>query len=627
MCGISGIISPAAFESDHLIAIREMAKIQNHRGPDSTGFAEYPHVLFAHNRLSLIDLHERSNQPFTNDRYSLIYNGEIYNFRELREELVREFRIEFIGTSDTEVLFYGLIHWGAEITLQRIQGMFAFAFYDTFSQNLVIARDKIGIKPLFYFEKNGTLYFASELKALTAIHPALEVHRPRLMQAALGALEYSRRFTGFQDIHQLEPGHFISTSTKRTLEIYQRPYFKTADWIDESEWQRLNKMTDHEADLEFERLLTNSVKSILISDAGMGAFVSGGIDSSIIAAIARQNRNISLYSSNVVGKFSEIEYARLLAEHIKGDIYVNDFNHEYFIRDWIKTTWHYENPLVVHPSAVPFQNIASLTRQNGDKAVITGEGSDELFLGYPRLLTRRYNGLIQFPLKTIHSVYKKIPGLTRYLNLNQTDYFGDAGRMSFDYERKLKEKEYRNRFSFLEKTPHFEEQLLSPSMIDNGLHSLLWRNDRMGMMHSIESRFPFLDDPVMKFGVNLPVKFKIGRTAKFHNWKHPFLIDKAIVRRLGARYLPDRLVNKKKDGFPMYGQMYMKVDKGFFMDGFWQQQMEMTPKAVEYMCDTIEPYLLAKLASVEIWGRLFVWKQPQALVDEHAHQYSRMEIR
>ncbi len=627
MCGISGIAKPGNIEPDYHKAIREMAYIQHHRGPDSTGFAEFPHVLFAHNRLSLIDLHERSNQPFVNNRYCLVYNGEIYNFRELREEIVRDFHIDFTGTSDTEVLFYALIHWGPKVTLQRIQGMFAFAFYDTVTHELVIARDKIGIKPLFYFEKNGALFFASELKALAAVHPDLRVHRPRLMQAALGALEYSRRFTGFENVYQLEPGHFIETSTNRPLTVVQKPYFKTADWINESEWRRLNSMSSHEVDLEFEQLLSSAVKSMLVSDAGMGAFVSGGIDSSVITAIGHKFRNFSLYSSNVVGKFSEIEDARLLADHVKGTIHVHNFDPQFFIRDWVKSTWFYDAPVVVHPSSVPFQNIASLTRLNGDKAVITGEGSDELFLGYPRLLTRKYNNLIQFPQNAINSIYKKIPGLTRYLNLNKSDYFGDTGRMSFDYERKLKEKEYRERFSFLAKTSGIEEQLMSPSMIDNGLHSLLWRNDRMGMMHSIESRFPFLDDEVMRFGVNLPVKFKIGRSARFHNWKHPFMIDKVIVRRLAARYLPQKLVTKRKDGFPMYGQMYMKVDNGFFQNGFWQQQMEMTSDAVRYMCDTVEPYFLAKLASVEIWGRLFVWKQPQALVDEHAHQFSKMEIR
>lgn len=214
MCGISGIISSKKFEPAHQQAIREMARIQHHRGPDSTGFAEYPNVLLAHNRLSLIDLHERSNQPFTSDRYCLNYNGEIYNFKELKEELSRDFQIAFRGTSDTEVLFHALIHWGVKSTLNRIQGMFAFAFYDQQTRDVVIARDKIGIKPLFYFEINGFLYFASELKALTSVHPDLKLNKPRLMQAALGALEYSRRFTGFGGICQLEPGPYHSQNRR-----------------------------------------------------------------------------------------------------------------------------------------------------------------------------------------------------------------------------------------------------------------------------------------------------------------------------------------------------------------------------------------------------------------------------
>ena len=366
---------------------------------------------------------------------------------------------------------------------------------------------------------------------------------------------------------------------------------------------------------------------MLIADAGMGSFVSGGIDSSLISWMGQNVRNISLYTSNVKGRFSEIEDAKLLAEHLKGKIHVHDFDPHLFITEWTKTTWFYDSPIVVHPSSVPFQYIAALTRLNEDKAVLTGEGSDELFLGYPRLLTRKYDALIKFPQDLITSVYKKIPGLIRYLNLNNSDYFGDIGKMSFDYERKAKEKRYRDRFSFLRGTDNFEAQTRSPTMVDTGLHSLLWRNDRMGMMHSIESRFPFLGDEVMKFAINLPVKYKIGRSARFHNWKHPFLIDKAIVRRLGAKYLPDRLVNKKKDGFPMYGLMYMKLDEGFFRNGFWQQQMEMTDEAVSYMYQHVEPYLLAKLASVEIWGRLFYWKESQDAVNEHAHKNARMEIR
>ena len=148
----------------------------------------------------------------------------------------------------------------------------------------------------------------------------------------------------------------------------------------------------------------------------------------------------------------------------------------------------------------------------------------------------------------------------------------------------------------------------------------------MGMMHSIESRFPFLDDALMQFAMNLPIKHKIGRSLRFHNWKHPFLIDKAIVRHLGSKYLPDRLVYKKKDGFPMYGQTFISIQAEFFRNGFWQQQMEMSSQAIQYMCEKVDPYLLAKLASVEIWGRLFSWRDTIENLEDHVHKYSKMKL-
>jgi asparagine synthase (glutamine-hydrolysing) len=226
----------------------------------------------------------------------------------------------------------------------------------------------------------------------------------------------------------------------------------------------------------------------------------------------------------------------------------------------------------------------------------------------------------------LNAVYSKIPGLKRYLNLTNSNYFGDIGKMSFDYERNIKEESYKQAFAFLKFDPTFREQLLTISMIDNGLHSLLWRNDRMGMMHSIESRFPFLTDEVMRFGINLPVKFKVGLSHRFHNWKHPFLMDKAIVRRLGEKLLPKQIARKKKDGFPMYGQMYLKVDKALFERGFWQESMQMSDAGIDYMVKAVEPYLLAKLASVEIWGRLFCWKNSIEEVNQLVLKHSRMQI-
>lgn len=627
MCGISGIISFQPLKPEHNQLLEKMAETQHHRGPDSRGFARFEKVMFAHNRLSLIDLHERSNQPFKNERYTLIYNGEIYNFAALRSDLEKNYNVVFTGTSDTEVLFYGLIHWGTLPTLKRIKGMFAFAFYDSKEHTVCIARDRIGIKPLFYSYKDGVFCFASELKTLAVNLNHVSVHKPHFMQAPLGTLESTRKYTAFEDIYQVEPGHYLEFKLNEHPQIWTDGcYFRTADWVDEKEWNRLNNSDKNAVQEEFEDLFDRSVASVIVADAGMGAFVSGGIDSSVNAVIAKKHRNVNLYTANIQGKFSEFGDATRLSQSLNSVLHDYKYEPDMFIRDWVKTTWYYDSPVVVHPSAAPFQNVAALASSLGDKAVLTGEGSDELFLGYPRLLTKKYDNLIKSPIQIIQKIYKKIPGLTRYLNLNNNNFYGDIGKMSMNYERFINHSTYEDAFSFLKKDPSYEYQLLTPSMIDNGLHSLLWRNDRMGMMHHIESRFPFLDDDVMKFGVNLPVKFKISRTGKFYNWKHPFLIDKAIVRRLASKHLPDSLVYKKKDGFPMYGQMYVRVDEGLFLNGFWQEQLEMTDSAIRYMCNNIDPYLKAKLASVEIWGRMMVRKESIEQVDAHVHKNARMVI-
>lgn len=604
MCGISGVISNKLDRKLREKVVVDMTKILHHRGPDSHGYYFDEQVSFGHNRLSLVDLHERSNQPYEEGDFVLVFNGEIYNFKALRERLTEQNRVSFSTTSDTEVLFYALIHWGIKKTLAELRGMFAFAFYDKKKETVIIARDRIGIKPLFYSNYDGNLYFASELKAITKGAGFNDILPQWLIKAPLGIYEYSRRITAFRHINQLEPGTYleydINTRTSLT-----HTYFKTADWVDEAYYRKLEKSSFEEVTEQFDEILNKAVHSMIVADAPMGAFVSGGLDSSVCAAISKKYRDLNLYTSNVIGKYSEYKDAKCLAAHLGTTLHNHDFTHEMFIQGWIDSTWHYEAPIVVHPNAVPFQYVSQLTSQNGDKAVITGEGSDELFLGYPRLLTRRYNQLIMLPFTITESIYKRIPGLTRYLNLDKTNYLEDMYSQVMGYEKQLLKLSHEKAYAFIGDSRDKEDQLRTPRMIDESLHSLLWRNDRMGMMHSIESRFPFLDEDVMKFGMNLPVKFKIARTSRFYNWKHPFLMDKAVVRKMSTKYLPDNLSYKVKQGFPMYGLIHLTVTTDFFKGGFLQTFLALPDAALSYMQDEVDKYLLAKLASVEIWGSLF----------------------
>jgi asparagine synthase (glutamine-hydrolysing) len=221
----------------------------------------------------------------------------------------------------------------------------------------------------------------------------------------------------------------------------------------------------------FNELFSESVESMLMSDVGMGAFVSGGIDSSLISAVASKHQRIDMFTANILGKYSELPYSKMLSEHIKQPLHVYDFQPDKLIEDLVDTTWYYESPIVVHSNAIPFQGVAKLARETGIKAVLTGEGSDELFLGYPRLLTRKWDNLIKLPYTLTTKLYKRIPGLTRYLNLNQTNYNRDLLYMPFGQERQRMMTAYDEAFGFVNNTEMRADHVMSIEMLGRGLHA------------------------------------------------------------------------------------------------------------------------------------------------------------
>jgi asparagine synthase (glutamine-hydrolysing) len=618
MCGFAGIT-----QSENITEklLEGFAQTIIHRGPDHTGFYRDEHVGFIHNRLSLLDLSTNGHQPFVDDDHVLLFNGEIYNHQKLRISMLAG--QSFRSTSDTETLFYLLKKYGVEQTSRAIHGMFAFCWYDRKGLDLYLVRDRLGIKPLFYHTGNNQFVFASELKVITAhMHPSLSVSRT--MSAALGELEYSRLHTAFDNLHQLEPGAILHVNAKEGSANFTH-YFKLTDLVDRGYYNELHRMDEKALLSTFDKLFNDSVESMLMSDVGMGAFVSGGIDSSLIASVASQNQRIDMFTANIVGKYSELPFSKMLSEHISQPLHVYDFEPDKLIEDLVRTTWYYESPIVVHSNAIPFQGVARLARETGIKAVLTGEGSDELFLGYPRLLTRKWDSLIKLPYSLTTALYKRIPGLTRYLNLNQTNYNRDLLYMPFGFERQSMMASYHDAFGFVQDAEMRADHILSIEMLGRGLHALLWRNDRMGMMHSIESRFPFLDEEVLKFAINAPISIKMGRTHRFHNYKHPFMIDKYIVRKHAEKYLPDSLNYREKKGFPLYGLLHMKVKNGFFRDGFLQEMLGLGQAGSIALERDTDRYLLAKLACVEVWGRLFVRNEPLDKVSASAMEYLKID--
>ena len=621
MCGISGFFQLNKEQvASHVL--EDMLVTQTHRGPDSNGTYYNNHVGFAHNRLSLLDLTDNGKQPFFDDDFVLIYNGEIYNFLELKKELPNT---PYKSNSDTEVLFNSLKFFGIEKTLEKIQGMFAFAWYDIKQDKLYLVRDRIGIKPLFYgVDSNKCLWFSSEVKAIQKV-ANFEPDKIQMLFSPIGGIgEKSRHKTLWTDLFTLTPGHFIVVEKGN---VSKKAYFNAADYINENEYSRLNNLSLKDVTDEFESVFDDAVKRLLISDAPMGAFVSGGIDSSLIATFASKHQSdLKLFTANVVGKYSEYNDAKRLANVLGKDLYKYDFEKDMAIRDLASVTWHYESPLVVHFNALPFANVSAITKEQNVKAVLTGEGADELFLGYPRLLTRRYNKLIRSPYTFLNKLYHTIPTLKRYMNSSEgstgvTDTYELAVQ---GFSRQMLREERIGAYSFLNKKEQLEHYL-SYQMLNESIISLLWRNDRMGMMHSIESRFPFLDEKVIAFALNLPLKFKIGKTSRFHNYKHPFMIDKHIVRNLGKRSLPASLYNKKKNGFPLFALRNMTVKSQMLHDGVFADLLKMNNKQIDYMVSHSSKYHVALIAAFEVWAKLFVENRSIEDVDKINHQFLKMD--
>lgn len=626
MCGIAGVLAPTG-EQVEVCTLQRMGAATVHRGPDHFGWFIHQNVGFAHNRLSIVDLSPAGNQPFRNGRYALAFNGEIYNHQNLRRTL-RERNIEPKGSSDTSTLFEYLVHFGVERTLNDVRGMFAFSFGDTQTGDVYLCRDRFGIKPLLWKFDGRKLYWASEIKAIMAVTPC-SINVTRTLFAAAAGTENSVYLTPFQNVFNVRPGHYLHC--RPGIEPASKEYFNIANEVDESLYREMDRLSQDEVVERFDQVLTGSVKSLLMGDAPMGCFVSGGIDSSLIATLALehnlgQDKALSLFTANVLGRYSEFADAQLLSSSLKQPLYDVPFQPSMLLEGWARATWHSEIPIVAHVNSIPFSYVACLARQHGVKAVLTGEGADELFLGYPKLLARRWKRWAALPVKALIGVYGVVPKLKSYL-------FPNAGqsietflwRVVRQFEREFIDADAAGTYPFLDKGSA-EEHYLTVQMFRSSLHSLLHRNDRMGMLGSIESRFPFLDEEVVRFALNLPIRFKIGRNWRLGNVKHPFAVDKWIVRETARRRLPAKLVEKPKLGFPLYGHQHLRLQKGFFRHGFLDQTLGMTGEMEEYLLSACDPYYVGKLVSIEVFGRLFGLGASQDSVTSLLREYVRLNV-
>ncbi len=599
--------------------LEAMAARLSHRGPDDRGTFVHRGLGLATTRLSIVDLSDKGAQPFRDENAALVFNGEIYNAATLGRRLEGE-GVVFRGGSDTEVLFHALRRWGVEATLPTLEGMFAFAFADLVRQAVSLCRDRLGIKPLVWTEHGGDLAWASEAKGLIPFRP-LRTDGVQSVFSVTGRLERSAHLTGFSGVNRLPAGHVLTaTAGARPSIICWAPL---EDLVDEAHHAELARTEPDELVRRLDSLLTSACERVGASDAPTGLFLSGGVDSSLVAALSVP-RSPTMLSADIGGDRSEAPAAREVARHLDADLTMIEFPREALLEDWAVATWHAESPVVTHVNALPFRRLALAARDLGVKAVLTGEGADELFFGYAEIMIDALRRTARAPRDALRRAAAHLPGpvgaaLGR-LGVDQSGFLVD---LAGGFRRHVLHERAVEAFSFA--SPQSAERSAATLVwLGDHLPTLLHRNDAMGMAASIEARFPYLDDELARFAVNLPPAAKWSLHPRAHDPRHPFVLDKALLRRVACRHLPASVAYRPKLGFPVHGYDLVRTSTAFWTDGYVVGLLGLDRAAIDHLVSAVDPYLAAKLASVEVFGRLFDLGHDIDTVSAHVRSHARM---
>jgi asparagine synthase (glutamine-hydrolysing) len=600
MCGIAGVLK---FEEGAQIdpaVLRRMCAAMVHRGPDDEGFFAQGCVGLGMRRLSIIDL-QTGHQPISNEDGSvwIVFNGEIYNHALLREQLVARGH-SFRTNSDTEAIVHLYEEHGHDC-VQYLQGMFAFAIWDNKQRRMFVARDRLGIKPLYYRLSVESFLFGSEIKALLA-HP--DIH-PRLDRAilpeylAFGYLSGPETFYG--GIRKLEPGHWLEINEQGELRIKQ--YWDLSVTAEEDVYD------DSYYASTYRDLLEKAVSSHLMSDVPVGVFLSGGLDSSAVAALMTHIRRAPVETFSVgysEQSYSELPYARIVARHLNSIHHEVLVNQQEFFDALPNLIWHEDEP-IAWPSSVALYFVARLARERV-KVVITGEGSDETLAGYSRYAFTLKNA-------TLDRIYRRsVPGFLRQQVRNSIEdsrwvgaslrrklghsflakdgrswasfYFDNffsafsereqAGLLNDEVAREFEEgASYRHVLGYWESSSGEMLQRLLYTDIKTYLVELLMKQDNMSMAASIESRVPFLDHKLVEFAVRIPQRAQIAGLA-----------GKKILKTAMKDLLPHSILYRRKLGFPtpwsgwLHGRQ-LEIIEGILLDPRSLERNLFKPASVE----------------------------------------------
>lgn len=595
MCGINGIYG-LNDEVQSKTMIAKMNTALSHRGPDDEGiFAEHK-IALGHRRLSIIDLSAAGHNPmFSNDkRYCIIHNGEIYNFREIKNEL-KDY--DFKTSTDTEVVLAAYSQWGKDC-LQKFNGMFAFAIWDTFKKELFIARDRLGIKPLYYYQKDKLLVFSSEIRALLSsdLLPK-KLDKERLVDYLRYQTVHAPQ-TIIENVFMLMPGHYISVSENNGSASFDGVYTEqsqstqdgslTKDFEIKKYWdasEKINTTTDkksyREVCADINELLTKAVERRLVADVPFGAFLSGGIDSSAIVGLMSKVATEKVKTFSVVfdeGEFSEAKYSRIVAKKFNTDHHEIELTPEDFLEELPSALKAMDHPSGDGPNSYV---VSKATKNAGITMALSGLGGDELFAGYdifkrsitlekntyitkiPKLFRKAGGNILKSIRKDVAS--EKISELLELENWNFENTYPLSRQTLLDSQiKKLLNQNFVKKNSVLEivkfltsklKTSNTKPTKVSLAEISTYMQNVLLRDaDQMSMAHALEVRVPFLDFKLVEYVLSVPDKYKISSTPK-----------KLLIDSLG-NLLPAEIVYRKKMGFTFPWEQWMKKELKSFCE-------------------------------------------------------------
>ena len=632
MCGITGF--SGGFGQELLVG---MTASIAHRGPDDSGtyFEKESGIGLGHQRLSIIDISSLGHQPMwdSDGRISIVFNGEIFNFKDLRKELLAD-GVTFKSASDTEVLIYLYLKYGKDMLIM-LNGMFAFAIWDTRNKELIIVRDGVGVKPLYYADTVDGFLFSSELKSLLKCSSVKKDLDPEAIKCYLTFLWSPAPKTILKSVKKLEPGHALiikNGKIEKKWKYYDLPYD-----------QQIVQISEKDAIEGVRNRVENAVESQLVSDVPVGCFLSGGLDSSAITAIAKQkytHGNLQCFTIGVTGKgmkdegmTEDLPYARKVAAHLDLDLEVIDIGPE-MIDHLERMIFHLDEPQA-DPAPLNALFICERAREMGVKVLLSGAGGDDIFTGYRRhfaLQQEKYwSWLPYIARKGISSGVSRIPSSNptarrlnkalRYMHLNGdqriVSYFDWIGRdqltrlqgplltQASDFDA------YSPMLETLANAPGSNKMLpLNKMLLLEGKHFLVDHNlnytDKVSMAAGIEVRVPLLDPELIKYAATLPV-----------NYKQNGNIGKWVFKKSMENYLPKDIIYRPKTGFGAPLRYWLKNElrplkeellsanvlknRGIFNPSEVTKLMELDQSG---MVDA--SYSIFSMMCIELWIRMFV---------------------